>query len=142
ELCYTDISTGDVYITKGKINEIQNELARINPSELLILNDGSINPEIYSIYKYELLNEKFLTPTNLAESKAFSLVYNYSNHILDRFKIEFGEIKFYDVKNLVSIDFYTRKNLEITKNILNNSEFGSFIWAINKCKTQMGKRKL
>ena len=142
ELCYTDISTGDVYITKGTINEIQNELARINPSELLILNDGSINPEIYSIYKYELLNEKFLTPTNLAESKAFSLVYNYSNHILDRFKIEFGEIKFYDVKNLVSIDFYTRKNLEITKNILNNSEFGSLVWAINKCKTQMGKRKL
>lgn len=142
ELCYTDISAGDVYITKGTVNEIQNELARINPSELLILNDGSINPEIYSIYKYELLNEKFLTPTNLAESKAFSLVYNYSNHILDRFKIEFGEIKFYDVKNLMSIDFYTRKNLEITKNILNNSEFGSLVWAINKCKTQMGKRKL
>lgn len=142
ELCYTDISTGDVYITKGTVNEIQNELARINPSELLILNDGSINPEIYSIYKYELLNEKFLTPTNLAENKAFSLVYNYSNHILDRFKIEFGEIKFYDVKNLMSIDFYTRKNLEITKNILNNSEFGSLVWAINKCKTQMGKRKL
>ncbi len=142
ELCYTDISTGDVYITKGTINEIQNELARINPSELLISNDGSINPEIYSIYKYELLDEKFLTPTNLAESKAFSLVYNYSNHILDRFKIEFGEIKFYDVKNLMSIDFYTRKNLEITKNILNNSEFGSLVWAINKCKTQMGKRKL
>ncbi len=142
ELCYTDISTGDVYITKGTVNEIQNELARINPSELLILNDGSINPEIYSIYKYELLDEKFLTPTNLAESKAFSLVYNYSNHILDRFKIEFGEIKFYDVKNLMSIDFYTRKNLEITKNILNNSEFGSVVWAINKCKTQMGKRKL
>lgn len=142
ELCYTDISTGDVYITKGTINEIQNELARINPSELLILNDGSINPEIYSIYKYELLDEKFLTPTNLAESKAFSLVYNYSNHILDRFKIEFGEIRFYDVKNLMSIDFYTRKNLEITKNILNNSEFGSLVWAINKCKTQMGKRKL
>ena len=142
ELCYTDISTGDVYITKGTVNEIQNELARINPSELLILNDGSINPEIYSIYKYELLDEKFLTPTNLAESKAFSLVYNYSNHILDRFKIEFGEIKFYDVKNLMSIDFYTRKNLEITKNILNNSEFGSLVWAINKCKTQMGKRKL
>lgn len=142
ELCYTDISTGDVYITKGTVNEIQNELARINPSELLILNDGSINPEIYSIYKYELLDEKFLTPTNLAESKAFSLVYNYSNHILDRFKIEFGEIRFYDVKNLMSIDFYTRKNLEITKNILNNSEFGSVVWAINKCKTQMGKRKL
>lgn len=142
ELCYTDISTGDVYITKGTINEIQNELARINPSELLILNDGSINPEVYSIYKYELLDEKFLTPTNLAESKAFSLVYNYSNHILDRFKIEFGEIRFYDVKNLMSIDFYTRKNLEITKNILNNSEFGSLVWAINKCKTQMGKRKL
>ena len=142
ELCYTDISTGDVYITKGTVNEIQNELARINPSELLILNDGLINPEIYSIYKYELLDEKFLTPTNLAESKAFSLVYNYSNHILDRFKIEFGEIRFYDVKNLMSIDFYTRKNLEITKNILNNSEFGSLVWAINKCKTQMGKRKL
>lgn len=142
ELCYTDISTGDVYITKGTVNEIQNELARINPSELLILNDDSINPEIYSIYKYELLDEKFLTPTNLAESKAFSLVYNYSNHILDRFKIEFGEIRFYDVKNLMSIDFYTRKNLEITKNILNNSEFGSLVWAINKCKTQMGKRKL
>lgn len=142
ELCYTDISTGDVYITKGTVNEIQNELARINSSELLILNDGSINPEIYSIYKYELLDEKFLTPTNLAESKAFSLVYNYSNHILDKYKIEFGEIRFYDVKNLMSIDFYTRKNLEITKNILNNSEFGSLVWAINKCKTQMGKRKL
>ena len=42
----------------------------------------------------------------------------------------------------MSIDFYTRKNLEITKNILNNSEFGSLVWAINKCKTQMGKRKL
>ena len=142
ELCYADISTGDAYITKGTVNEIQNELARINPSELLILNDGSINPEIYSIYKYELLDEKFLTQSNLAESKAFSLVYNYSNHILDKFKIEFGEIKFYDVKNLVSIDFYTRKNLEITKNILNNSEFGSLVWAIDKCKTKMGKRKL
>ena len=142
EFCYAEISTGDVYITKGTTGEIQNELARINPSELLILNNGSINPEIYSIYKYELLDEKFLAPSNLAESKAFSLVYNYSNRILDKFKIEFGEIKFYDVKNLMSIDFYTRKNLELTKNILNNSESGSLIWAVDKCKTPMGKRKL
>ena len=42
----------------------------------------------------------------------------------------------------MSIDFYTRKNLELTKNILNNSESGSLIWAVDKCKTPMGKRKL
>ena len=142
ELCYTDISTGDVYITKGTVDEIKNELARISPVELVILNDDSINPEIYSIYKYELLDKRFLEPSNLVNNPSFNLVYNYSNYILDKFKIEFGEIKFYDIKNLMSIDFYTRKNLEITKNILNNSEFGSLIWAIDKCKTKMGKRKL
>ncbi len=142
ELCYTDISTGDVYITKGNIDEIKNELARINPSELLISKENSIMPEIYSIYKFELLDKSFLSPSNLANSPSFNLIFNYSNYILDKYKIEFGEIKFYNVKNLMSIDFFTRKNLEITKNILNNSEYGSLIWALDKCKTPMGKRKL
>lgn len=138
DLCCTDISTGEIYITKGNFKEIKCELARINPKELLILKNDNIEKELYLPYKYEILDNISYDINN----KAQSLIENYSKFILKSFIPQFEQIKAYNINKHLLMDFLTRKNLEITKNAYNNKKEGSLLWAVDNCKTPMGKRLL
>ncbi len=139
DFSYADVSTGDIYKTKGTLNDVILELSRISPKELLIRESSNIDPKIYSNYKYEILDEEFYEEE---ENYAYSGILNYSKNILKDFVIEFEQVEDYNVKDFMQMDFLTRKNLELNKNSYNNTTYGSLLWTLDNCKTPMGKRLL
>lgn len=139
EICFADVSVGDVFISKGSYEEIKCELARVSPSELLIPKNSDVEKELYLSYKYEFLDENFYEQ---GEKPAYSGFINYTKHILKNYIPKFEKIKEYEIQKNLLIDFKTRKNLELTKNAYNNKKYGSLLWALDNCKTPMGKRLL
>ena len=55
---------------------------------------------------------------------------------------KFERIESYVISDFVSIDYATRRNLELTETIRDKSRNGSLLWAIDKTKTNMGARLL
>jgi DNA mismatch repair protein MutS len=50
-LAWTDISTGEFYVSKSKLNDLRNEIYRIQPREILIPKDMLLNKDIALIFK-------------------------------------------------------------------------------------------
>lgn len=55
---------------------------------------------------------------------------------------KFERIESYIISDFVSIDYATRRNLELTETIREKSKKGSLLWAIDNTKTNMGARLL
>ncbi|NLM04778.1 MAG: DNA mismatch repair protein MutS [Clostridiales bacterium] len=53
-----------------------------------------------------------------------------------------NKINIYDLNNVMLLDLTTRRNLELTKTIRENSKKGSLLWVLDKTKTSMGGRML
>jgi len=51
-------------------------------------------------------------------------------------------VKFYDPKQYMALDAYTRRNLELTETVRDRSRKGSLLWLLDKTKTAMGTRLL
>ncbi len=143
EIAYADISTGEVFSSEGTLDEIECELARIHPIELIVPKDKKIPEYIYIPYKFELLDEKFYQKENSdTQSSALFALFSYTNYILDKFAPVFEKVKHYDIKKLLFINYLTRKNLELVKNSYSGEEYGSLYHVLDRCKTAMGKRLL
>ena len=140
KIAYADVSTGEIYKSCGTYDEIICELARISPSELLVPKSSKEKTKLYESYKYELLREEFYEGEG--DNKALTGLINYLKFILGNNIPKFEKTKEYDIKKLLLIDYLTRKNLELTKNAYNNNVEGSLLWALDYCKTPMGKRLL
>ncbi|THF74611.1 DNA mismatch repair protein MutS [Cohnella fermenti] len=51
-------------------------------------------------------------------------------------------VKFYDPKQYMALDAFTRRNLELTETVRDRSRKGSLLWLLDKTKTAMGTRLL
>ncbi len=138
ELAYTDVSVGEIFVTKGNLYEIEAELARLNPVEIIVPNNFESNDTILP-YKFEHLDEKFYKDKN---NMALSALNSYIEFILGYYSPDFEKIKEYSLDKLLLIDFHTRSNLELLKNSYNNEYKGSVCYAVDNCFTPMGKRLL
>lgn len=123
-LAYTDISTGEFYVTKGNLDEITAELARIKPSEILApskkqkIQAFQIVPEeivdlpeqitrLYSCTK--------LSPGAFDENRAVELIKKLFNvNSLESFGFQEYKIAFLSAGAVISYIFDTQKN-EIPK---------------------------
>ncbi len=137
DFCYTDISTGEIFITNGTFEEIDYELSRINPIELLI--SSNIDENLYEQYRYEILDETFYTEN---KNSALDGLINYAKSILMDYFPKLDEIVEYKINDYLLINYETRKNLELTKNSFNNQKQGSILSIIDNCQTPMGQRLL
>ncbi len=119
-LAYTDISTGEFYITKGNLEEITAELARIKPAELLApskkqkIKEFQIVPEevpdlpekITKFYSCTKLN-----PSSFTEEKAVSLIKQIFNVTsLEAFGFQEYKIAFLAAGAIIDYIFQTQKN--------------------------------
>ncbi|RUS45780.1 DNA mismatch repair protein MutS [Cohnella sp. AR92] len=51
-------------------------------------------------------------------------------------------VKFYDPKQYMALDAFTRRNLELTETVRDRSRKGSLLWLLDKTRTAMGTRLL
>ncbi len=159
-LSYTDISTGEFYATKIKSFDIlKNEVLRLNPSELLLSKDSSLNSEfkIKNISFWFLPKEPQKTLENffkIPNLKVFYIeneeeVINASalllDYVLDTQKWnvkQINKISKYSLSDYMPIDISTIKNLEVFNTMYDNQYTWSLLSVIDKTITASGWRKL
>ena len=155
-LSYTDISTGEVYteLVKNE-NSLLREIVNKNIKEV-ICND-SINREL--IYKLKDNYRILVTITNdLLEDLEYRYVYSDVNDI--RLETGIKHLLYYIISTKKSVlthlikasiieeeqyllfDIHTKRNLELTETIRDNSRQYSLLWLLDKTKTAMGSRYL
>ncbi|MGI6422595.1 MAG: DNA mismatch repair protein MutS [Syntrophomonadaceae bacterium] len=173
-LAYIDVSTGDFWVSQfsgeDKDLEVQNELLRLSPAEVLINNESCLEldwqkPAFLSgstalsniatdILGYEtarnILLRQFQVQTldgfGLKEYKtavkAAAAVVDFLQHTQKNSLKQVVSIRFYRPGQYLELDYYTRRNLELTSSMRDNKREGSLLGVLDFCCTSMGKRLL
>jgi DNA mismatch repair protein MutS len=162
-IAYVDISTGELYCTSLKEDKIIEEIAKINPSEIISnKNDYLDNLEtmalLNNIYINKIFNEDFLNEqilneyfsseyiasTNINKDK-FSLkslviLLNYVFNTQKQVTSNINSVNIYNSEEFMILDMFTRSNLELTSTMRNNQKKGSLLSVLDKTSTAMGGR--
>ena len=155
-LSYADISTGEVntLIIDNDVDLIK-EIVNKNIKEL-ICND-KIDREL--IYKLKNTYHILVTITDtLCEDNAYKYIYSDVSdirlitgikhllaYVTETKKVTLTHLKkanFYHESDFLQFDIHTKRNLELTETIRDNSRTYSLLWLLDKTKTAMGSRYL
>ena len=156
-LCYTDITTGEIYITlmENNINKIVNEIISTNLKEVVFNND--VDKKIVSLLKEQYKLTITITD-NLYKENDYDFVFNNINeerfitnikHLLDYLVIvqkrnltHLQEVKIKKNDEYLKMDIHTKRNLELTESLRLKERNYSLLWLLDFTKTAMGSRKL
>lgn len=171
-LSFCDISTGELFITEisgeDLQDQLQDQLISYNPREILIggeivnfitlpnfikeklsasvemLTDDEFG---YSICLDAMKNQFKENDVNsikdkkeMVSSVGALLSYLKVTQITGYERINTFEV--YNENQYMNLDYNTRRNLELTRTMMNKEKKGSLIWLLDKTKTAMGKRLL
>lgn len=168
-LVFCDISTGEIFATEvNSVSEIINETARYNPKEIIINSLGkdalsnkisqkfNITPDFNRDDMFEadgamdLVLEHFKVQ-NLGELGiegrdcliiAAAAMLRYLFHTQKSTVSYMDKLTVYSANDYMDMDASTRRNLELTGTIRDNSRAGSLLGVIDKTRTSMGARLL
>ncbi len=168
-ICFTDISTGAVFLTAlsgDKITDrIINEFGRYMPTEVIVNNESTKTSDILEQFKRKTRCIVNVFPDRLFDIvNAKRTVYNHfgreldidSNHAISALGAMFmylGQLQQSELANIKDVNFYTdgkymeidfssRRNLELVETMRNRERRGSLLWVLDKAKSSMGKRLL
>ena len=165
-LAHVDLSTGQFRVTEVQSwSEALNEMGRIDPAEVLILEDADF-PEKKEIshYRLETLEKDFFDPSS-AESLlkeqlgvrslagfgcqemkqgiiAAGMLVNYLRDNQKGFPAHIKEIISYRIGDFMVLDESTCAHLELLKTMRRQSVKGSLFHILNRTETPMGSRLL
>ncbi|MBT2215029.1 DNA mismatch repair protein MutS [Virgibacillus dakarensis] len=74
--------------------------------------------------------------------KAFSRLLNYIQHTQKRSLDHLQPAKVIALQDYLSLDMYSKRNLELTETILKKGKHGSLLWVLDQTVTAMGSRLL
>jgi DNA mismatch repair protein MutS len=172
-LAYADITTGELKATSfdkhTSIQKVTDELLKINPAEIIMLEDGLHNdimltidtlPKVSLSYRDK---DAFHETYAEAQIKEFFNVYaidsiglekssaelNATGALIDYIKEtqkvdlqHFDRLELYHHEHYMILDKFTRKNLELTETIRGKDKKGSLLWILDKTCTSMGSRTM
>ncbi len=146
-LAYCDISTGEFYVVNidKKEHILKNYIDSLGLKEIVVSEDWSMDGLFISRFEDDHFNDQykkiFESLSDLKQIKMCSLLLNY---MLDTQKRELEHLqKIQEVKteDYIYMDSYTKKSLELIKN-LNNESYGTLQWLLDDTKSAMGGRLL
>lgn len=82
----------------------------------------------------ELTDERFV--------HAFSRMLNYIENTQKRSLNHLQKPKVIELKQYLSLDMYSKRNLELTETIMKKTKYGSLLWVLDETVTAMGARML
>ena len=156
-ICYTDISTGEVYatITEHNVSKVISEVVGIGIKEIILSN--KVDKTIMSILK----NQFKITVSILDEIedlKEYEYIYSdindvryieslkhlltYINRTQKRNLSHLQHVAIKENKNYLKMDIHTKRNLELTETLRLKQRNYSLLWLLDKTKTAMGSRAL
>ncbi|MFD1850309.1 DNA mismatch repair protein MutS [Oceanobacillus bengalensis] len=157
-IVYNDLSTGEnrlVLINQGwdaVIHELFNQPIKevVISSELpedlqRELRDRlqvtlSYQDEVTFNAEYRNLSENINNDTRLME--AFSRLLNYIQHTQKRSLDHLQKAEVIELNEYLSLDMYSKRNLELTETIIKKGKHGSLLWVLDQTVTAMGSRML
>jgi DNA mismatch repair protein MutS len=169
-LAMIDVSTGQAWAVAfegdGKWASIHDEIMRWNPSELVltpqdaersellhllgmldsvIVSQHSVQPKRASQRLKTMLEVNDLGHLDLGQSpealQATALAADYLASVHRHDDIAIRDVEIQETSEGMVLDQTTLRNLEITQTLAGEYE-GSLLWAMNKCRTAMGRRCL
>ena len=149
---YCDVSEGSFYVTYGKKEEIEREIIKIAPKEILlnlqeiIFDFNGIIKDLNSICICpDYFNEKYVQLPKGEYRCGYLCANAIISYLLEtqrEFAPKLDEIKRYSISNFLSMDFLTRRGLELTRTQSDFKKHGSLFWFLDSTKTPMGRRLL
>jgi DNA mismatch repair protein MutS len=167
---YTDISTGEFYLTEfsqSQAAKLSDEINRISPRELLLEEKIAQQKELKQLQehynftlniveskKYQELKELLLEHFNVNSLEGFgcaemkAAVYAagqillYLSETQKRTINQITALKSYFLEDYMVLDSTSRRNLELTATIRDNSRNGSLLAVLDQTVTSMGGRKI
>ncbi|MCP3739210.1 DNA mismatch repair protein MutS [Rossellomorea sp. BNER] len=156
-LAYSDLSTGESKVTQisNVFTDVLNELATIGAKEIVIDPDFSEERQrqlrergdvTLSYEKNDSLTEKAhellsgVEQDNLQTTVARLLNYLYRTQ--QRSLDHLQPVESYEVYQFMKMDYYSKRNLELTETIRSKGKKGSLLWLLDETMTAMGGRLL
>ncbi|QQZ07869.1 DNA mismatch repair protein MutS [Heyndrickxia vini] len=156
-IAYTDLSTGEnsVTIIENHFDLVLNELSIIGAKEVVVPSqiddqlqkqlqerlNATISVEDDILEKPDYL--KLLAPIN-EHSMRISIVrlLNYLYRTQKRNLDHLQPVSIVEINQFMKIDYYSKRNLEITETIRSKGKKGSLLWLLDETMTAMGGRLL
>jgi DNA mismatch repair protein MutS len=154
---YNDISTGESRVTllSNYFEEVLNELSVLSAKEVVVSSnfDGELQKkmrerdvlaisfednssvEMNFAHLLEDLNQDKLKQT---AARLFNYLYRSQKRSLDHLQ----PVTTYQTHQYMKIDYYSKRNLELTETIRSKGKKGSLLWLLDETMTAMGGRML
>lgn len=151
-LSYCDVSTGELKVTYFNDEAtLLNEITTINPNEVVVNESLSehlkrqINMVTETITIRDTLSSEIYS-VNQSEHQlmyqATQLLLDYIHHTQKRDLSHIEDVVQYAAIDYMKMDFYAKRNLELTESIRLKSKKGTLLWLMDETKTPMGARRL
>ncbi len=169
-LAYVDITTGEFAATNLSADEVEQELARLQPRECLVAQEQGLeaDEEAFSIpvpgvhvtplppYRFELgaarqaLLDHFRVATldgfgcagKPQATRAAGAIIHYLRETQKGALRQIVGLSTYSTTRFMRLDATTRRNLELTETIRDRKKRGSLLWVLDDTQTPMGGRLL
>jgi DNA mismatch repair protein MutS len=154
---YTDLSTGESKVTQlsSNFDEVLNELAVLSSKEVVVANDfnGDLQKKMRErdvlAISYEdnssvemnfshLLDNLNQEKLKQSAARLFHYLYRSQKRSLDHLQ----PVTTYQIHQYMKIDYYSKRNLELTETIRSKGKKGSLLWLLDETMTAMGGRTL
>ncbi|WP_195891908.1 DNA mismatch repair protein MutS [Neobacillus dielmonensis] len=154
---YNDISTGESKVTllAKNFDEVLNELSVLNAKEVVVASDfdgelqrkmrerdiltisfeDNSSIELNFSHLLENLNQDKLKQT---AARLFNYLFRSQKRSLDHLQ----PVTTYQIQQFLKIDYYSKRNLELTETIRSKGKKGSLLWLLDETMTAMGGRML
>lgn len=160
-LAITDITTGDFLTTSFPydLEVLRSEIAKYAPREILLFEKDELAELIARDYSCAIsiqenllpeeddavLNHEFARITGsvpVTGKRCVLGLVNYLKLTQKRSLSNLTTLEAYSVAETMALDLNTRRNLELTENIVDHGKRGSLIWILDETMTAMGARNL
>lgn len=123
----------EIVISSSLPEEMQAQLRERLQVTLSYQDEVSFNAEFRELTD-KLTDKRFIT--------AFSRLLNYIHNTQKRSLDHLQKAEIIELKQYMSLDMYSKRNLELTETIMKKSKHGSLLWVLDKTVTAMGARTL
>ncbi|MCU9611979.1 DNA mismatch repair protein MutS [Caldibacillus lycopersici] len=156
-LAYTDLSTGESKVTllTDGWREVVNELATIHTKEIVVSSQFPIDKQsemkerINATISYEeetdvapqfahILSSTKQEKLQKTAARLLHYLYRSQKRSLDHIQ----PLVMYQVHQYMKIDYFSKRNLELTETIRSKGKKGSLLWLLDETMTAMGGRLL
>ncbi|UTH14722.1 DNA mismatch repair protein MutS [Macrococcus equipercicus] len=150
-IAYCDVSTGELKVTLCDEETFFNELAAVKPSEIITAEPFShaLTAKIKAVTTVLSVHDQLSTdlPEQAGQLEktlqpAVHLLFDYVTMTQKRNLAHIEPAVYYHAVDYMRLDFYAKRNLELTESIRLKTRKGTLLSIFNETKTPMGHRLL